>query len=113
MSDAALRQRTSGKAAGSTTTVVTPNASSEKVDYQKGKTWGRARDVDLYTIIMSFVIMATCPGLVIYFWRACDTYQCDLVAPAAPLIDLVLAGKGVTLGDLSQWVLGLFPQATK
>ena len=45
-------------------------------------------DIDFLTILISFSIMAFCPLLVIYFWMACDSFQCSLWAP----IPFVLEG---------------------
>ncbi|KAL7753080.1 hypothetical protein RI367_001532 [Sorochytrium milnesiophthora] len=50
--------------------------------HQKGKTWGRYRDVDAMTILISFLIVAFCPLLVVYFYVSCANFQCSLLAPA-------------------------------
>ncbi|KAJ3192963.1 7-dehydrocholesterol reductase [Entophlyctis luteolus] len=77
-------------------------------DHQKGKTWGRARDVGFWSVLNTAVIMAFCPFLVIYFWHSCDAYKCDLLAPAMPLIN----EKGLSAEKILSWAFGCFPQPT-
>ncbi|KAJ3054573.1 hypothetical protein HK097_001406 [Rhizophlyctis rosea] len=60
---------------------ATKEAVKNVIVAQTGKTWGRSRDIDFLTILISFSIMAFCPLLVIYFWMACDSFQCSLWAP--------------------------------
>ncbi|KAI8819060.1 ergosterol biosynthesis ERG4/ERG24 [Chytriomyces cf. hyalinus JEL632] len=85
--------------------VKTTNA---KEDHQKGKTWGRARDVDAWTVFQCFIVMAFCPYLVIYFWHACDAYKCDLVAPVMPLLN----AKELSLKVAGEWIMATFPKPT-
>ncbi|KAJ3360719.1 hypothetical protein GGF32_008115 [Allomyces javanicus] len=49
---------------------------------QTGQTWGRMRDVDPLTIFISFLIVAFCPLLVVYFYVAIASFGGALSAPA-------------------------------
>ncbi|KAI8850125.1 ergosterol biosynthesis ERG4/ERG24 family-domain-containing protein [Chytridium lagenaria] len=80
-----LRQRTDSAKVVKGETKGASESPVKKVDYQKGKSWGRAKDIGAGPIIASALIMAICPLLVIYFWRACDTYQCNIAGPITPL----------------------------
>ncbi|KAJ3214331.1 mannose-ethanolamine phosphotransferase gpi13 [Dinochytrium kinnereticum] len=111
MADAEIRRRTDSAKSLANETKAAKIDSEKKADYQKGKTWGRARDIGFMTIFTSFMIMALCPLLVIYFWRACDTFKCDLIAPVAPLIDLAAQGQ-LSSQVLSSWFLSFLPTPT-
>ncbi|KAJ3119056.1 hypothetical protein HDU96_003231 [Phlyctochytrium bullatum] len=107
-----LRNRTdSAKSLDVKGSVGAAEAPEKKVDYQKGKTWGRARDIGFFTVFSSAMIMAFCPLMVIYFWRACTSYKCDLVAPVMPLVDLALEGK-LSPQAASSWFLSFLPTPT-
>ncbi|KAJ3107369.1 7-dehydrocholesterol reductase [Phlyctochytrium planicorne] len=104
-----LRQRVDS--AKNLTADKVDETTEKNVDYQKGKTWGRARDIGFGTIFSSFMIMALCPLLVIYFWRACDTYKCDLVEPVLPLVDLASKGE-LTAPAVLKWFSAFLPTPT-
>ncbi|KAJ3123917.1 hypothetical protein HK098_001562 [Nowakowskiella sp. JEL0407] len=74
----------------------------KNVDYQSGKTWGRAKDVPLSTSIGCAAIIMFCPLMVLLFWSSCTYDQCDLVVPFIRL-----------LNDPNEFVEKLFPKATK
>ncbi len=65
-------------------------------------------DVGFWSIFNSFIIMAFCPLLVIYFWLACDSYQCSLVAPAQELL-----ARGLTKESILSFVAAKFPKPTE
>ncbi|KAI8832700.1 7-dehydrosterol-delta 7-reductase [Chytridium lagenaria] len=69
------------------------------------------QDIGLITIFISFMIMAFCPLLVIYFWRACDTYKCNLVEPVLPLVDLASKGE-LTAPAVLKWFTAFLPTPT-
>lgn len=75
---------------------------------QTGKTWGRARDVGFGPVLTALVIMLFCPYLVIYFWAACDKYQCSLWAPIAELMK-----QDILLDSVVELLKNTFPTPTK
>ncbi|KAI9360037.1 ergosterol biosynthesis ERG4/ERG24 [Zopfochytrium polystomum] len=107
------RQRPSASTSTTTTTTSTMGPLSAKnVPHQIGKTWGRARDISLGTIIMSFTIMMTTPLVVIYFWRACDSFQCDIAGPALQLADRVASSSKPITDTLGEWLREFVPTPT-
>ncbi|KAJ3181888.1 hypothetical protein HDU85_003403 [Gaertneriomyces sp. JEL0708] len=82
-------------------------AAVKNIVAQTGSTWGRARDVSALNILNSFCIMAFCPLMVIYFWMACDSFQCSLAAP----IQQVLAASDLKTG-ITDLVINHFPRPT-
>lgn len=107
--DDSIRTRT--RRATAAAAAAASSSGSSSTDSQKGKTWGRARDISLTTIALSLLIMSTTPLLVIYFWRACDSFKCDIVQPIMPLVDAALAEK-LSLDLVLKWVLELLPKPT-
>ncbi|KAJ3084617.1 hypothetical protein HK102_000606 [Quaeritorhiza haematococci] len=70
---------------------------------QTGKTWGRQRDIGIAQVLEAAAIVAFCPLLVIYVWRACDAYKCELFGPV-----YAIQANGFTLDA----VLNEFPKPT-
>ncbi|GAM29289.1 hypothetical protein SAMD00019534_124650 [Acytostelium subglobosum LB1] len=68
--------------AASSMTSSSSNQTTPKQQFQSGpKVWGRNKDVGTGTVIGSFLMMLCTPLLVIYFYIACNSYQCSLSAP--------------------------------
>ncbi|KAJ3362877.1 7-dehydrocholesterol reductase [Kappamyces sp. JEL0680] len=45
------------------------------------KNWGRSWDIGFLTVFGCVFLLAFCPFLVLYFWMACDSFSCSVVAP--------------------------------
>jgi 7-dehydrocholesterol reductase len=69
--------------------------------------WGRASSISLATQVTCYAIVALCPLMVIYFWMACDSYQCSLAAP----LQLVYQGN-FTWESIKSTFVDKFPQPT-
>ncbi|KAI9137440.1 ergosterol biosynthesis ERG4/ERG24 family-domain-containing protein [Paraphysoderma sedebokerense] len=51
------------------------------LDAQPKNTWGRYKDVDNLTVLLSLCILLFCPLMVVYFYSACNAFNCSLLAP--------------------------------
>jgi 7-dehydrocholesterol reductase len=99
-----------------------PKPNSKLIDEKKdaqgqlGKTWGRSKNVGFQgystysnptDTAIAFTLMATCPFLVVYFWSACDKYQCSLTAPVENFV-----GSWSDTGAIWKFVMDNFPTPT-
>ena len=48
---------------------------------ESAKNWGRSWDISFLTVIGCVFMLAFTPFLVLYFWLACDSFKCSVVAP--------------------------------
>ncbi|KAJ1658804.1 hypothetical protein IWQ61_002006 [Dispira simplex] len=64
-----------------TTTTPTRLVTKGRILAQTGKTWGRNQDAAPLIVVISLLLLACCPVMVIYFWVACTHYQCALQGP--------------------------------
>ncbi|KAI9202867.1 ergosterol biosynthesis ERG4/ERG24 [Polychytrium aggregatum] len=101
-STSTLKQR-NVKASGSS------EATAPTLVAQTGKTWGRAREIGILTIIGSYITVLFAPLFVVYMWVSCDKYQCEILGPASKLLTY-------DLSDSKSWIAFLtddfFPKPT-
>ncbi|KAI8903513.1 ergosterol biosynthesis ERG4/ERG24 [Gorgonomyces haynaldii] len=76
-------------------------SSAVKQEEKSAQNWGRSWEVSIWTTIGCWFMLAFSPSIVIFFWAACDKYQCSIVEPV-----LLIADKGL------DGVLALLPQPT-
>lgn len=69
---------------------------------QVGKTWGRSRDIGFLTILGSYCTVLFCPLLVVYLWKACDQFKCNIDGPAVSLLNH-LNNNGFNISLLLNW----------
>ncbi|KAI3634404.1 hypothetical protein MIR68_008008 [Amoeboaphelidium protococcarum] len=60
----------------------------KKLQQHQNPTWGRQHAPDFVSVATCAMIMAFCPFMVVYFWMACDSYQCSLSEPLTLLYKL-------------------------
>ncbi|XP_066290431.1 7-dehydrocholesterol reductase-like isoform X1 [Branchiostoma lanceolatum] len=113
---AKVQQRTR-MPSGSETVVLERDSQHEDVKVANGTStpikpgqWGRAWEVNLFTSVGVLVLLTACPLLVLYFYIACDKYQCSLTTPLlevyygeATLHDLWLKAPAMTA---KAWQIG-------
>jgi 7-dehydrocholesterol reductase len=78
-----------------------------KNDESKKTDWGRATKggVSNFTVILCLSILLFCPLLVIYFWMACDRYDCSLSLPFQTLLK-----RGISWNSFKSVFLDAFPK---
>ncbi|CAJ0636348.1 12372_t:CDS:2 [Entrophospora sp. SA101] len=62
-------------------TVIDESLTKTDLKAQKGKTWGRDKDITYITVFFSAIIIICCPILVTLFWTICTHYQCSFYEP--------------------------------
>ncbi|KAL2913633.1 hypothetical protein HK105_206793 [Polyrhizophydium stewartii] len=71
-------RRTAAKAASEADARAAGDA---KAAGESATNWGRSWDIGIWTVIGCYFMLAFCPFIVTYFWMACDSFQCSIVAP--------------------------------
>lgn len=57
-----------------------------KTQSQQGSAWGRNHGKDLKSILEVSFLFLFAPGLVVYYFMACDSFDCSLSAPVVQLM---------------------------
>ena len=67
---------------------ATAEKSAEEVDTSAGATnWGRSWKIGFWTEVGTWFMVVFSPSIVIYFWLACTSFSCSVVAPVEYALD--------------------------
>ncbi|KAH6568282.1 hypothetical protein BASA50_010527 [Batrachochytrium salamandrivorans] len=78
---AASKKPSSAKPDAASHTSQHKSVSSGKKGQKGASNWGRSWDIGILTVIGCYFLLAFCPAIVVYFWLACDSFQCSVISP--------------------------------